>query len=77
MNQIKTYIIKRQAELGLSGNQLAKRAGLGNSWYSHFVSGEQKDLRVDTLLALAKALEVHPYKLLMAYLNYKVFLNKD
>jgi transcriptional regulator with XRE-family HTH domain len=67
MDYFRKYIAKRQAELSLSGNELARRTGKTGAWLSRFMSGDREVLRVDTLIALAKALNISPEKLLLAY----------
>jgi len=61
------YIQRRQAELGITQNQIAHRAGKSTSWISNLLNLNRKDIKVDTLIALAKALEVPEIKLISAY----------
>lgn len=67
MDTFRQYIEKRQEELGLSQNRLAKRAGKTGSWLNRFLSGDRKDIKVETLISLAKALEISDARLMAAY----------
>ena len=72
MNQLREFIDKRQAELGLSQNQVAKMAGRSNTWLNRFMSGERKDIKLDSLIALASALQVPESTLIAAYKGLEV-----
>jgi len=68
MDSFRLYIQKRQRELGLSENQLAKRAGFkSSSGLNRFMNQETKDLKMSTFLRIAKALETPAEQLVLAY----------
>jgi DNA-binding XRE family transcriptional regulator len=64
-----TYIRKRARELGLTQCGLASRANLSRQTIVKIISGEVRDPRITTVIALARALEVAPFFMLRLWLN--------
>lgn len=58
---IKTLRGKRSQE------EIGKLAGITGAALSRIESGEREDFKISTLLGLARALRVHPMKLIYAY----------
>ena len=57
---------KLRTELGISGSELAKRAGLSRSYVSYLETGRFKDIGLDKFARIAMALEVSADQLLSA-----------
>ena len=59
--------VKRlRTELGISGSELARRAGLSRSYVSYLETGRFKDVGLDKFARIAMALEVSADQLLSA-----------
>ena len=67
------YIERLLAAKGWSRNRLAKEAGLSSSYMTWLINGYSSDKpnppspSLDNVLALAKALDISPLKLIQAY----------
>ncbi len=69
MDHFRTFVMQRASELGLSQNEVAKRAKKTSGWLSKFLNEPQKDLRLSTFIDLANALQVSPLRLIGIYIE--------
>lgn len=67
IENLRKYIDERRDELGLSRNQVAKKARKTSGWISKLMSGDRKDLKLETFADLSKALDVKVSKLVAIY----------
>jgi Helix-turn-helix. len=65
------FIKQRAQELGLSMTELSKQTGISRQGLYGLLDGSTGQARVSTLLALSKALQVHPI-ILFRYLLYQM-----
>ena len=61
------YITKRRSEISLGQNELAEKAGIDPSSLSKIVAGDRQDIRMSTLIGLARALKVSPMVLINVF----------
>ena len=66
LEEIRKTVLKLREDRGISQRQVATAAGLDPGNYSRFEAGKL-GLKVDSLFAIAEALNVEPFKLLGDY----------
>lgn len=52
-------------EKGMSGDEVAKLAGMNRATYYRYEGGEQKNMKLDKISKIADALGVHPVELIV------------
>lgn len=61
------YLDKRINELGLSKSEASRRADVSRQTWYRLINADIQDVKLSTLIRLAKALEVHPLVILKLY----------
>lgn len=83
-NMVSSIIIKETAnrihkvreEKGLKAEEVIKRTGMHRATYYRYEGGDLKNMKLDKLIKIAEALEVHPAELIV-WENEKPALNED
>lgn len=57
---INVYLKQRRLELGMTLSDVAQRVGVNNSTVSRWESGDIKDMKRNTILKYAEALQISP-----------------
>jgi transcriptional regulator with XRE-family HTH domain len=63
MEMFATRLRQRARQLGISNSEAARRAGLDERRYQHYISGRSEP-NLATILQIARALDTHPNDLL-------------
>lgn len=77
MDDFRQFIVARMKQIGLNQNQLAQKAKKTRGWISKFLSGESRELYIDSFVDLAKALDISPVELMRIYTGEKPNMDSE
>lgn len=64
MNELGQFLSDELNKRGISASKLARMADLSGNTVHDIIRGTDKDIRIGTLIAIAKALDIHPWELM-------------